>query len=62
MISVLRKMEEYQKNKFLQVKAAKEAGRKLVGFYCAYSPRELAVAAGAMAVSTSGTTTGNSFG
>lgn len=54
MNSVLRQMEEYQDNKVLQVKAAKESGRKLVGFYCAYSPRELAMAAGAMSASLCG--------
>lgn len=52
--SVLQQMEEYQENKVLQVKSAKEVGQKLVGFYCAYSPRELAIAAGAMSVSLCG--------
>lgn len=54
MKSVLQRMEEYQENKVLDMKAAKEDGRKLVGFYCAYSPRELAVAAGAMSASLCG--------
>lgn len=54
MKSVLEQMQEYQANKVLQMKEAKEAGRKLVGFYCAYSPREFAVAAGAMSASLCG--------
>lgn len=54
MKSVLQRMDEYQENKVLEMKAAKESGRKLVGFYCAYSPRELAVAAGAMSASLCG--------
>ncbi len=39
----------------LKVDEAKEAGQKVVGHYCLYSPMEMAVAGGAMAVSLCGT-------
>jgi benzoyl-CoA reductase/2-hydroxyglutaryl-CoA dehydratase subunit BcrC/BadD/HgdB len=39
----------------LALKKAKEAGRKVVGTYCLYSPTELIVAAGAIPVSLCGT-------
>ena len=39
----------------LALKGAKEAGRKVVGTYCLYSPAELIVAAGAIPVSLCGT-------
>lgn len=37
------------------MKAAKEAGRKVVGIYCTYCPQELVLAAGAIPVSLCGT-------
>jgi benzoyl-CoA reductase/2-hydroxyglutaryl-CoA dehydratase subunit BcrC/BadD/HgdB len=39
----------------LALKQAKEAGKKVVGTYCLYSPSELIVAAGAISVSLCGT-------
>ena len=39
----------------LKIDQAKESGRKVVGHYCLYSPMELAVAAGAIAVTLCGT-------
>lgn len=39
----------------LNLQAAKEAGKPVVGEYCIYSPMELAIAAGAMPVSLCGT-------
>jgi len=39
----------------VKIKEAHESGRKVVGMYCAFSPSEIAVAAGAIAVSLCGT-------
>ena len=39
----------------LKIDEAKEAGRKVVGHYCLYSPMEMAVAGGAVAVTLCGT-------
>ena len=51
-LSALRKVFETNP---LRIDEAREAGRKVVGHYCLYSPMELAVAAGAVAVSLCGT-------
>ncbi|KMT22702.1 benzoyl-CoA reductase/2-hydroxyglutaryl-CoA dehydratase subunit, BcrC/BadD/HgdB [Clostridium cylindrosporum DSM 605] len=42
---------EARKNNFLNVKAAKDAGKKVVGTYCTYTPWEIIDAAGAMPIS-----------
>lgn len=39
----------------IKIDEAKEAGQKVVGHYCLYSPMEMAVAGGAIAVSLCGT-------
>ena len=41
----------------LALQQAKEAGKKVVGQYCIYSPLEIALAAGAIPVSLCGTKT-----
>ncbi|UQZ88754.1 hypothetical protein C4J81_05865 [Deltaproteobacteria bacterium Smac51] len=51
-LTVLRKVFETNP---LKIDEAKEAGRKVVGHYCLYSPMEMAVAAGAIPVSLCGT-------
>ena len=51
-LSALRKSFEINP---LKIDEAKEAGQKVVGHYCLYSPMEMAVAGGAIAVSLCGT-------
>jgi len=51
-------MEEFaqlREKNMIDIKTAKEQGRKVVGLYCLYSPAELAVAAGAIPVPLCGT-------
>ena len=49
------KLEQLFKQNLTDIAQAKEEGRKVVGFYCLYSPVELAIAAGAIPVSLCGT-------
>ncbi len=49
------KYSQYSEQNILDIEAAKNKGRKVVGFYCLYSPTELAVAAGAIPLPLCGT-------
>lgn len=48
--AVLEQISGMRDKTMLELKEAKEAGVKVVGYYCTYSPIELAMAAGAIAV------------
>ncbi len=48
-------LTQYSEQNILDIEAAKKEGRKVVGFYCLYSPTELAVAAGAIPLPLCGT-------
>ncbi|NLY72601.1 MAG: 2-hydroxyacyl-CoA dehydratase [Tissierellia bacterium] len=49
------KVDELRGANAIAIKEAKEKGEKVVGMYCMFSPQELALAAGARAVSLCGT-------
>jgi len=49
------KLQRMSEQNLSDIDQAKERGRKVIGFYCLYSPVELAVAAGAIPVSLCGT-------
>ena len=51
----LERIREVTDRNVLNLQEAKEAGKKVVGQYCIYSPDELAIAAGAIPVSLCGT-------
>ncbi len=46
---------EARRDGFLKIKGWKEEGKKVVGIYCAYTPKEIIMAAGAIPVSLCGT-------
>lgn len=48
-------LQHYSDQNILDIENAKKEGRKAVGFYCLYSPTELAVAAGAIPLPLCGT-------
>jgi benzoyl-CoA reductase/2-hydroxyglutaryl-CoA dehydratase subunit BcrC/BadD/HgdB len=48
-------LTQYSDQNLLDIETAKKNGRKVVGFYCLYSPVELAVAAGAIPLPLCGT-------
>lgn len=52
--ATIAKFEKAREEKLLRVKDAKDAGRKVVGLYCTYSPRELVMATGAIPVALCG--------
>jgi len=54
-IAALEKMKALSERNVLEINKAHDAGRKVVGHYCLYSPTELALAAGAVTVSLCGT-------
>lgn len=47
--------QEIREQNIMKVKEAKEQGQKMVGLYCTYCPKELVLAAGAIAVGLCGT-------
>lgn len=49
-------IEELRANLSVKVKAAKEQGRKMVGCFCSYFPKELVLAAGAIPIGLCGST------
>ena len=49
------KLQQFSEKNLLDIAQAKREGRKVIGFYCLYSPIEIAVAAGAIPVSLCGT-------
>lgn len=55
MLNLERKLQQLSDQNLLDMEKAKEEGRKVIGFYCLYSPVEVALAAGAIPVSLCGT-------
>lgn len=53
--NILEQFDSIREQNMITLKEAKEAGTKVVGFYCTYGPQELAVAAGAICVGLCGT-------
>ncbi|HHY59157.1 MAG TPA: 2-hydroxyacyl-CoA dehydratase [Clostridia bacterium] len=53
--NMLEQFDSIREQNMITLKEAKEAGAKVVGFYCTYGPQELAVAAGAICVGLCGT-------
>lgn len=53
--SMMEEVEGLRGINSVKVKEASEAGRKVVGMYCVFSPQEIALAAGAIAVTLCGT-------
>ncbi|SDZ08089.1 double-cubane-cluster-containing anaerobic reductase [Tindallia californiensis] len=51
----MEKIEDLRGINSVKVKEASEAGQKIVGMYCVFSPQEIAMAAGAIPVSLCGT-------
>ncbi len=54
-LAALEKMKALSERNVLEINKAHDAGRKVVGHYCLYSPSELALAAGAIPVPLCGT-------
>lgn len=52
---IMEKIEDLRGINSVKVKEASEAGQKIVGMYCVFSPQEIAMAAGAIPVSLCGT-------
>lgn len=48
---IFEEFAEQKKNSFLELKSMKEAGIPVVGAYCSYFPKEVAIAAGAVPIS-----------
>ncbi|MCT4595514.1 MAG: double-cubane-cluster-containing anaerobic reductase [Anaeromicrobium sp.] len=53
--SMFNEYDEARQNGFIEVKKYKESGKKVVGTFCTYTPKELIHAAGGIAVSLCGT-------
>ena len=53
--AMMEKIEELRGVNSVKIKEASEAGQKVVGMYCVFSPQEIAMAAGAIPVSLCGT-------
>ena len=51
---IFKKLEQLFEQNFTDIGQAKEQGRKVVGYYCLFSPMEIALAAGAIPVSLCG--------
>ena len=47
---IFEQFSEQKRESFLEVKKYKEAGKPVIGAYCSYFPRELAMAVGAIPV------------
>ena len=54
-VSIMNKLQLIADENLGHIERAKGAGRKVIGFYCLYSPTEIAVAADAIPVSLCGT-------
>ena len=48
MTSIMNTLQQITEENLLDIEQAKAAGRSAIGFYCLYSPMEIAVAAGAI--------------
>ncbi len=55
LLELERKLQQISDQNLLDIEHAKEMGRKVIGFYCLYSPVEMALAARAIPVSLCGT-------
>jgi benzoyl-CoA reductase/2-hydroxyglutaryl-CoA dehydratase subunit BcrC/BadD/HgdB len=55
MNSIMNKLQQIAEQNLTDIESAKKAGAKVIGFYCLYSPTELAVAAGAIPLPLCGT-------
>lgn len=53
--NIVEGFQEIREQNIMKVKEAKEQGQKMVGLYCTYCPKELVLAAGAIAVGLCGT-------
>jgi benzoyl-CoA reductase/2-hydroxyglutaryl-CoA dehydratase subunit BcrC/BadD/HgdB len=51
---IFKKLEQLFERNFTDIAQAKEEGRKVIGYYCLFSPMEIALAAGAIPVSLCG--------
>jgi benzoyl-CoA reductase/2-hydroxyglutaryl-CoA dehydratase subunit BcrC/BadD/HgdB len=51
---IFKKLEQLFEQNFTDIAQAKEEGRKVIGYYCLFSPMEIALAAGAIPVSLCG--------
>ena len=51
---IFKKLEQLFEQNFMDIAQAKEEGRKVIGYYCLFSPMEIALAAGAIPVSLCG--------
>ncbi len=54
-LAILNKLQHISEQNLTDIENAKKEGRKVIGFYCLYSPTELAVAAGAIPLPLCGT-------
>jgi benzoyl-CoA reductase/2-hydroxyglutaryl-CoA dehydratase subunit BcrC/BadD/HgdB len=55
LLDLNRKLQQISDQNLMDMEEAKKKGRKVIGFYCLYSPVEIALAAGAIPVSLCGT-------
>ncbi len=55
LLDLNRKLQQISDQNLMDMEEAKKQGRKVIGFYCLYSPVEMAVAGGAIPVSLCGT-------
>jgi len=55
MNAVMNRLQQIAEQNLMDIEKAKKAGAKVIGFYCLYSPTELAVAAGAIPLPLCGT-------
>ncbi len=53
--TILNKLQQITEESLLEIEQAKAVGRSVIGFYCLYSPVEIAVAADAITLSLCGT-------
>ena len=53
--AIMNELQQAAEQNLLDIEAAQAEGRKVIGFYCLYSPKEIALAAGAIPVSLCGT-------
>ncbi len=54
-LSLLEKLQTFAEKNVLDIDQAKTEGKKVIGFYCLYSPTEIAVAANAIPLPLCGT-------
>ncbi len=55
LLDLNRKLQHISDQNLIDIEEARKKGRKVIGFYCLYSPVEIALAAGAIPVSLCGT-------